>query len=487
MTAIDPYVSSLTDPVFAIHGLPPEVIAVLFAYYSRVPKALRENLAALLADQELGIIEGVGRPAFALASDKAKAFHNKWVVGYGHASVAEHAMVHLALEGLSILASKVVEDARLASFTEKSTRYVVFQHGSAVMPTEWVDKPSAVDLFTQTTNGLFDAYQACVTRATEGLKARHPEADFSSKTAWETVCRTRALDLCRGLLPASTGTNVGLTINARELGHLLKKMASHPLGEVRALGTQMHKAGCTVAPTLLRAPAAEIDPDLRRVMEARRSSALTSARPRDIETGVRVLRHDRDALERVVDALRYEVAMDLPNDQLPSEQIAHVCAVLDNRPERGAAPRAFEATSLQVELELDYGAYRDLQRHRMLTPVTGVLTPLRGHEIPHQLVELGCGGLYELAMTRAVEVWRVLAEGDMYAAQAVVPLAFKHRVLWTLNLRELIHVVELRSARQGHPSYRRIAWALADAATSIFPWLRGHLRVDRQDYALARA
>jgi len=194
MTAIDPYVSSLTDPVFAIHGLPPEVIAVLFAYYSRVPKALRENLAALLADQELGIIEGVGRPAFALASDKAKAFHNKWVVGYGHASVAEHAMVHL-----------------------------------------------------------------------------------------------------------------------------------------------------------------------------------------------------------------------------------------------------------------------------------------------------GCGGLYELAMTRAVEVWRVLAEGDMYAAQAVVPLAFKHRVLWTLNLRELIHVVELRSARQGHPSYRRIAWALADAATSIFPWLRGHLRVDRQDYALARA
>jgi hypothetical protein len=202
---------------------------------------------------------------------------------------------------------------------------------------------------------------------------------------------------------------------------------------------------------------------------------------------VRVLRHDPDALERVADALRYEVAMDLPNDQLWSEQVAHVGHVLDARAERAAAPRAFEATSLQVELELDYGAYRDLQRHRMLTPFSGVLTPLRSHEMPAQLVELGCGALYEMAMTRAVEAWRVLAESDIYAAQAVVPLGFRHRMLWTLTLRELIHVVELRSARQGHPSYRRIAWALADAAMSLFPWLQGHLRVDRHDYALSRA
>jgi thymidylate synthase ThyX len=86
-----------------------------------------------------------------------------------------------------------------------------------------------------------------------------------------------------------------------------------------------------------------------------------------------------------------------------------------------------------------------------------------------------------------VEAWRVLAESDIYAAQAVVPLGFRHRMLWTLTLRELIHVVELRSARQGHPSYRRIAWALADAAMSLFPWLQGHLRVDRHDYALSRA
>jgi thymidylate synthase ThyX len=487
MPAIAPYVSSLTDSVYVLHGLPPEVIAVLFAYYSRSPKGLRENLESLLQDQELGIVEGGARPSFTLANDKARAFHEKWVVGYGHASVAEHAVVHMALEGVSILATKVIEDARLGSFTEKSTRYVVFRHGSAVMPSEWRDKTWAMNLCAETCDALFDAYQACVTAATEGLKERHPVAGFPSAAAWETACKTRALDLCRGLLPASTGTNVGLTMNTRELGHLLKKMAAHPLGEVRALGQKMHAAAAgTVAPTLLRGPVAELDPERRQSMGELRGGFLLASCPPAIPTGVRVLRHDHDALERVADALRYELAMDLPNNQLHSDQIANVRRALRDRAERAGAPRAFEAASLQVELELDYGAYRDLQRHRMLAPFTGLLSPLRGWDLPAALVDLGCGDVYELAMVRAAEAWRVLAEVDAFAAQAVVPLGFNHRVLWSLNLRELIHVVELRSGRQGHPRYRRIAWALDEAASTLYPWLRGVLRVDRQDYDLSR-
>src|SRR5277367_2847443 len=133
---IAPYVSSLSDDVFALTGLPEEVIAVLFAYYSRSRDDLRTNLARLLADQDLGVVDGdaPARPAFALATDKARAFHEKWVVGYGHASVAEHAVVHLAVENVSIVASKVIEDLRLGAFTEKSTRYVVFDQKSYVEP-----------------------------------------------------------------------------------------------------------------------------------------------------------------------------------------------------------------------------------------------------------------------------------------------------------------------------------------------------------------
>src|SRR5689334_15211553 len=130
---IAPYVSSLTADVFALSGLPEEVIAVLFAYYSRSRDELRTNLARLLADQEIDV-SGAPQRAFGLATEKARAFHEKWVVGYGHASVAEHAVVHLAVENVSIIASKVIEDLRLGAFTEKSTRYVVFDQKSYVEP-----------------------------------------------------------------------------------------------------------------------------------------------------------------------------------------------------------------------------------------------------------------------------------------------------------------------------------------------------------------
>src|SRR5262245_20110624 len=138
LARIAPYVSNLTEDVFALSGLPEEVIAVLFDYYSRSRDDLRTNLAKLLADQELDVAAGAGpaRPALSLATDKARAFHEKWVVGYGHASVAEHAVIHLAIENVSIIASKIIEDLRLGSYTEKSTRYVVFDKKSFVEPPE---------------------------------------------------------------------------------------------------------------------------------------------------------------------------------------------------------------------------------------------------------------------------------------------------------------------------------------------------------------
>src|SRR3954471_22977610 len=143
---VAPYVSSLTDDVFALSGLPEEVIAVLFAYYSRSRDDLRTNLARLLADQELGVGGDAARPALALATEKARAFHEKWVVGYGHASVAEHAVVHLAIENVSIVVSKHIEDLRLASYTEKSTRYVLWDEDSFHRLPELGDKAA---LYTQ--------------------------------------------------------------------------------------------------------------------------------------------------------------------------------------------------------------------------------------------------------------------------------------------------------------------------------------------------
>jgi thymidylate synthase ThyX len=150
------------------------------------------------------------------------------------------------------------------------------------------------------------------------------------------------------------------------------------------------------------------------------------------------------------------------------------------------APRAFEASSVTVELMLDYGAYRDLQRHRMLTPAVQRLTCRLGFETPAELVDMDLLEPYMEAMLAARDAWSAIERDHLLEAQYAIPLGFRVRVLWTLNIRELFHVVELRSAKQGHASYRRIAQGLYRTACTAYPWLKGMMRVDLKDYPLSR-
>lgn len=498
---IAPYVSSLTDDVFALSGLPEEVIAVLFAYYSRSRDDLRTNLARLLADQELDVTQGAGpvRPALHLATEKARAFHEKWVVGYGHASVAEHAVVHLALENVSIVASKVVEDLRLGSFTEKSTRYVVFDQKSYVEPPGL--SPEAAARYRGVVESLFGAYLDLMPKVTAALHARVPRAEGASDTAHAAVIRAQACDLLRGLLPAGTRTNIGLTANARALEMLLSKMLSHPLGEVVSLARSMHAAALHVAPTLVKYAAESahrkglsksVNEALRRVYAppaASGTSTMVLTQP------VRVVRFDKDALERVVLALAYEGSDSATHASGLIDGLRHatqgelgdiVKAAFAARGPHDTPPRALEASTMTFELMLDFGAYRDLQRHRMLTPATQRLTCHLGFETPNELVDLGFSDAYHVALLSNYDAWQKLEAEYPNEAQYAVPLAHRLRTLWTLNLRELFHVIELRSGKQGHPSYRRIAQGMFRAATSVQPWLKELIRVDLNSYALAR-
>ncbi len=496
---IAPYVSSLTDDVFALSGLPEEVIAVLFAYYSRSRDDLRTNLARLLADQELGVVDGAGaRPALALATDKARAFHEKWVVGYGHASVAEHAVIHLALENVSIVASKVVEDLRLGAFTEKSTRYVVFDQKSYVEPPGL--EGAALATYRSIVERLFAAYLDLMPRVMDALRARVPRPEGTSDAAHATAIKGQACDLLRGLLPAGARTNLGLTANARALEGLLTKMLSHPLGEVVALGEAMLRASLHVAPTLVKYAARNehraglgkaVGDVLARVYTPPAGGASATM---VLTQPVRLVRYDKDALERVALALAYDGSDPGAHASGLIDGLRHasarelqdvVAAAFAGRGPHDPAPRGLEASSMTFELMLDYGAYRDLQRHRLVSPATQRLTCHLGFETPAELVNLGFGDAYQEALLGVYEPWLQL-DAHPLEAQYAVPLAYRVRTLWTLNLRELFHVIELRSARQGHASYRRIAQGLYRTAGTAHPWLKGLIRVDLNDYTLAR-
>lgn len=498
---IAPYVSSSTDDVFALSGLPEEVIAVLFAYYSRSRDDLRTNLARLLADQELEVAPPAAgaRTSVDLATDKARAFHEKWVVGYGHASVAEHAVVHLAIENVSIVASKVIEDLRLGSFTEKSTRYVVFDSRSYVEPPGL--SPDMAARYRGIVEGLFTAYLDLMPRVTAALGARIPRAPGQSEAAHAQAIRAQACDLLRGLLPAGTRTNLGLTANARALSMLLTKMLSHPLGEVVSVAQAMHRAALHVTPTLLKhATENPYRQGIQRAVGDVLKTIYTPPKAGGTSTmvltqPVRLVRHDKDALERVALALVYD----------GSDSQSHASGLIDGLRHATAAeltdilhaafaargphdppPRALEASTVTFELMLDFGAYRDLQRHRMLTPATQRLTCHLGFETPSELADLGLSDAYHLALLGSYDSWQKLEAAHPLEAQYAVPLAHRIRTLWTLNLRELFHVVELRSGKQGHPSYRRIAQAMYRTASNAMPWLKDLIRVDLNSYALAR-
>ncbi|HEX5322991.1 MAG TPA: FAD-dependent thymidylate synthase, partial [Capsulimonadaceae bacterium] len=241
------FVSNTDRNVFALKNLPEEVAAVLFARYSRSAVGLREDLLHLVKEDDLEAAarNAGGDVALEAAQEKARAFHEKYVVGYGHASVAEHAIVKLGIENVSILASKLIEDARLASYTEKSTRYVPFDPSKAYYP-ENVMASDAGGAYKETIRALMDAYTGWMDDVIVKIKERVPKTEKQTPRGYESACRSTACDILRYLLPTATHTNIGATFNARTLETLISKLLSQPLSEGQKLGEEIKREAATM-------------------------------------------------------------------------------------------------------------------------------------------------------------------------------------------------------------------------------------------------
>jgi thymidylate synthase ThyX len=475
------YVSNPNGNVFVLKNLPEEVVAVLFAYYSRSTDGLRENLLRLLADGDLEVAAGdeggfdVNAADLGDAQEKARSFHEKWVVGYGHSSVAEHAVVKLAIENVSILASKIVEDCRLASYTEKSTRYVAFDPTKAIYPENVMASPEA-QTYARAIKRLMDAYVEWMEPVTEAVKSRVPRGEKQSPRAYEAACRSTACDTLRYLLPTASHTNIGITINARSLESMIAKLLSHPLAEARQLGDDIKNEAVKVVPTLLKYAD-------RNEYRASRNEAVTDAPATALlgvapgQNGVRLLAphlSEREALELI--AMPY-----------PSDAAGSLAEILDGRGKFDPAPRVFERVALTFEIVLDYGAFRDVQRHRMAAICVDPLGVSLGYEKPRDLAAFGLTHQFDELMQESAQAYeRLAANGFLYEAPYVLPLAYRVRTIFTASLRELFHFIELRSARQGHPSYRKIAQQMHAEIERVYPHVAPYIRVNRAEYALTR-
>jgi thymidylate synthase ThyX len=441
--------------------LSPEVIAVTFAKTSRSPESFRE-IAAGLTDE------------------KSAEFHDKWVVGYGHASVAEHAVLHLAFENVSRLAIESIESNRLASYTEKSTRYQVFERDSFYTPTT-IAASKVAELYRDTMHLLFDTYFASVDPVRAVILKKYPRQDGENEKKYEGRIRSKWIDNCRYLLPTATLANVGMTANARVLEHAITKLLSHPLEEVRAIGAEVKRVAEIETPTLVKyANRSEY------VAAQIQQSAVSSQHAETSREAVRLVDYDRDAEVKVVAAclyrsggLDFEQARAQAQAMSVAERGQVIEAVLAQRGDFDVPLRELEHTTLTFDCVMDQGAYFDVKRHRVMTQTPQPLSIDLGYAVPQVIAEAGFAAEYDRAMGAAAQAYREIAADFPYEAVYVVPNAYNRRVLLTMNLRELFHFTQLRGAPNGHFAYRRIALKAYEIAKDVYPAFAPFMRCEK--------
>ncbi|RME87786.1 MAG: FAD-dependent thymidylate synthase, partial [Anaerolineae bacterium] len=421
-----------------------------------------------------------------LSEEQSARFHEKWVVGYGHASVAEHAVLHIAFENVSRLAIECIESNRLASYTEKSTRYQKWGPDDFVIPPELEEHPLREE-YVHTVRRLFQTYAASLAPARRVIEKRFPRREGETLEAWDRRVRSHYVDSCRFLLPAASLANVGMTVNARALEHAIRKMLSHPLAEVRQIGQEVKDVARGEVPTLVKY--ADAVPYLVGTAEdlTAQATEMGTLSPDD---WCRLIDYDRDGETKVLAAalyrfggMSYARALDAVRSR-PEPERARLAESLLGRLRRHDIPlRELEYCSYTFDLLMDQGCYFEFKRHRMMTQTPQRLTTRLGYARPRLLVEAGFGSEYDAAMHSTAEMFERLDEAlGPHVAQYVVPNGFNRRVLCTFNLREAFHFCQLRAASNAHFSIRRVALRVAEEIRRVHPLLARYMRLPEENW-----
>ena len=451
------------------HELTEEQIAVAFAMTSRRPEPFDE-----IAQQ--------------VSQEKAADFHERWVVGYGHASVAEHAVLHLAVEDISRLACDTLEDNRLASYTEKSSRYQLFPSDYFFLPSELSNEPKLVQAFGDACRELFQVYHRLVEGCVDYLRGVYPQRERERDAAYNLRLQRDATDSCRAVLPAATLTNVGVTANARVLEHAISKLMSSELGEERDLGGDLREQGQKIAPTLIKyaEPNTYMGemPDVQRLLAGRFAGEPTSGEGRGVGRGagmpqpVRLLACTDQAEEKLAAALLYRQSS-LSYDEIwrrvldmsaeDRQQVIQKCVA--GMGSHDAPVREFELVDYTFEYMMDYGAYREFKRHRMQSYIPQSLTTANGYGIPVLMVQAGLKGQFVGAIEQAEDAYSKVYEFSPVVAQYLVTHAHYRRVLSKLNLKECYHLFKLRTSELAHFAIREPMVAAMKLAVEAHPGL----------------
>ena len=492
---LDYFFTNVDSSIFATKNFHPEVWALMQARYSRSQGGLRDSFLDLLKEDEsnfnLLVAElkktGAGE-ATKHATEKAIQFMEKWVLGYGHSSIAEGAVVGFGLEGVSILATKIIEDNRLASFCEKSTRYVSFNRSSFYLDPV-LKNSEFVGEIGEMLDYLFETYTKLHVPVLDYVKGSAPFGAGGSKAAWERACGSRRFDAIRYLLPTCTKTSLGWTLNARQLSHAISKLSSHPLKEMKEIGEMLKVEGRKVLPSLL-----EFADKKNYICDTQDAMQSYDFGDNNFDgEKVKLVGVPENPEDRIVSSILYRFnnkSFDKISREVALMSVFDKERVLDDylgkMGEFDYPMRELEHESFSFEIVMDYGAFRDLQRHRICTQTNPLFTADLGYDIPKDIVAAGVESEYRLAMEKAKVVYDRVREKYPWQAQYLLPLGFRKRFLITMNLRELYHLIKLRTIPLAHDSYRRIAYRVYEIMKERYPILAKYIVCNYSEEELGR-
>ena len=479
-----PRFTNLDRPVFALVNMPETVKGALFARYSRYPGTLRR----LYLDEFAADVPDTGRPFEGEEGERAAGLYERVFLGYGDDSIAQVGGAHIACEWVSNVLTKVLQRGRLAAYLEQSTRYIPYDNPlpeTAGGGYRYYRDDELGPQYAQAMDEIFAIYSRSLETVREWAAERWPRAENEPQKAWESSIRAKALDLLRGLLPASTLSHVGIFASGQAYEQMLLRMLASPLPEARDFASQILEELKKVMPSFVsrverpdrggewvayleqRRDATERWVS-RLGLDAREAEDTPSVELLDVQGGeeelVAASLYESGAVSerQVLDRIR-----SMPPDEL-GDLIAELSGERANRRHRPG--RGWEAVRYRFEIVSDYGGFRDLQRHRMLTCQWQRLTPDLGAGVPAEVQEAGAGEEYERALELSRrEFERLEGAGLPAAAPYALCLGYRIRYILDLNAREAMHLIELRSGREGHPTYRAVAQAMHERIAAVHP------------------
>jgi thymidylate synthase ThyX len=478
-----PHFTNLDRPVFALVNLPETVKGAMFARYSRYQGGLRR----LYLDEF--VQGGSPREEFdGQEGERARKLYERIFLGYGDDSVAQLGGAHVACEWVSNVMTKLLQRGRLAAYLEQSTRYIPYDSpiGPGLGYRYWRDPALGPD-YERAMDFLFDAYSETLPRVEAWAAERFPRADGEPEAAHLRSIRAKALDLLRGLLPAASLSHVGIFATGQAYEQLLLRLSASPLPEARDYAAMILRELKAVMPSfVVRVDRPDRGGDwIAYLRERERAAERWAGRlgldraPADERTGPAVrLLSVRGSEEELLAALLFEAAAWSEDEaraaihNLPPDERATMLGELvgERRNRRHRPGRGFEALSYRFEVISDYGAFRDLQRHRMLTAQWQTLGPELGAGVPDELDHAGVGDAYREGLERSrAEHARIVELGRPELAPYALCLGYRIRYVLDMNAREAMHVIELRSGREGHPAYRAVAHALHAEIARVHP------------------